>query len=111
MSITVHVLATSRELRRALNAGLQRAPGLLLREDEPGAAEVIVAPVADCPPSRCAMLTSAGARVIILAPVPRETERLQYGLAGAAAYLPMGGDAGPLLAAIRSAAAVPTVSD
>jgi DNA-binding NarL/FixJ family response regulator len=55
---------------------------------------VVVTPVSDCPSERCVELAAEGTRVIILAAIPRESERDRYLEAGAAAYVAMtvGGD-------------------
>lgn len=108
MGIRVHLLATNTDLRKGLLAGLHNAPPeVVVQADGLGGdaldgSDVIVTPVGDCSPARCARLAQTGARVIVLAPVPRESERIQYTLAGAARYLPMSASAGALLEAVTT---------
>ena len=91
-------------LRVALGSRLAGLPGfhVLDRQAEPEPGSVVVAPVGDCPPSCCAKRVTNGMRVVILAPVFRESERSAYLAAGATAYLPMNLDLVELTAAIRA---------
>ena len=108
----LYVVASDRLLRRALLAKLRSAhlEGVVMPERDGwlGAAEsgdMVITPVADCPPERCTELARAGIRVIVLAPIPRDAERQQYLDAGASGYVPMTIDSNDLIAAIRGAVA------
>lgn len=63
---------------------------------------VVVTTVRDAPPQTCADLARQGRSVVVLATVPRESERDLYLRSGAAAYVPMSGVGDQLLEAIRS---------
>lgn len=106
--LELHVVASDALLRRALLAKLRTAhlEGITLPDHDgrlttlaPG--DMVITPVADCPLERCSELARSGVRVIILAPIPRESERQQYLDAGASGYVPMTIDSNDLIAAIR----------
>ncbi|MBI2766086.1 MAG: hypothetical protein HYX53_09270 [Chloroflexi bacterium] len=114
MTTNVQVLASSDALRQGLVRQLRDQPGLAVTGGEPRSAaatrDVLVMPVADCPLARCAELTGAGTRLILLASLPSPREFEAYRRAGAAAYIAMTPGSPDLLSAIRSIAAsgVPT---
>lgn len=106
--MTVHVMTEDVTLRKALTKRLERVAGINVMGGEPlesGEASVIVTTAADFGNERCAQLARLGARVIVLAPVTRERERVDFLKAGAFAYVAMTVDAGLLVAAIRAAEA------
>lgn len=67
--------------------------------------DMLVAPVGDCPVERCAELVRHDVRVIVLTPIPRDSERALYLDAGACAYVPMTIDSSELLLAIEAVVA------
>ena len=95
MAAGVLVLASDPRLRSSLVAAL-RSFGPVGVLDPQGTCEgkglTVVAPSSDCSPGACERLVEAGQRVVILAAVVRENERLRYERAGAAAYVPMAVD-------------------
>ncbi|GAB4330977.1 MAG: hypothetical protein Kow0010_16090 [Dehalococcoidia bacterium] len=105
----VHVVASDPLLRRALIAKLRSAQleGVVMPEHDgrdraPRPGDVVITPAADCDLQRCADLTGAGVRVIILAPIPRESERQHYLGVGASGYVLMTIDSNDLIEAIRT---------
>lgn len=89
---------SDQRLHRALSDLLAGTP-----EGDGTGRTVVVAPAGDCPSDRCAALTAAGCRVIILAPIPRADDQARYAAAGAFAYLPMSIDARSLRSTVRAA--------
>lgn len=61
----------------------------------------MVIPSAELTPGRCRELAAEGPEIVILAAFPRQIDQSSYTAAGAAAYVPMSVDAGPLIEAIR----------
>ena len=118
MVTRIHVIAASAALRHGLVAGLGDLPlisphatALTSRDVSP--ADIVIAPTSDCPPLDCAQLVKSGARVIVLAPIPRESERVTYENAGVSAYIPMTVGTRELLKAIVTAGLerAPAVAD
>lgn len=104
----IHVIAASAALRRGLVAGLGDLPLIrphasALTAHDVSPADIVIAPTSDCPPFDCAELVKGGARVIVLAPIPRESERVTYENAGVSAYIPMTVGTRELLKAIVTA--------
>ena len=108
MAARIHVIAASASLRNGLVAGLGDLPGIsphaaALASGDVSPADIVIAPASDCPPPDCAELVKSGARVIVLAPIPRESERLRYENAGVSAYIAMTVGTQELLKAIVTA--------
>lgn len=106
----VSVWASDSALREALRVALTGFTSVRVlpdlgscRLDEPA---VLVAPSSDCPPEACRRLTSERWRVVILAALPRETDRLAYLGAGATGYIPMTVGLDALCTAISQASLV-----
>lgn len=104
MAVSIHVLSSDPALRNALVSRLERSPGLTIASNGSSPAtpptEIVVVPASECEPERCERLTSKGAYVIVLAAIPRDSERDRYLKAGAVAYVPMAVDSEELLAQI-----------
>jgi len=102
---TVHVKASDALLGRVLQTRLTQHLGGLAEfappDSEPKSG-VVVATSPACKPEECAELVSRGASVVVLAPVPTASEEERYRSAGAAAYLPMVINLGPLYAAVAA---------
>jgi len=102
---TVHVKASDALLGRVLQTRLTQHLGDLAEfappDSEPKSG-VVVATSPACKPEECAELVSRGASVVVLAPVPTASEEERYRSAGAAAYLPMVINLGPLYAAVAA---------
>lgn len=95
-----------RLLRRALLAQLRQEPAFVLRDAADGdgnSSDVVLSTTTDLPTDRCKELVSKGARVIVLAAIPKKDECARYQLAGARAYIPMTADGVSLLKEIREA--------
>ena len=108
MATRIHVIAASVSLRNGLVAGLGDLPGIsphaaALAAGDVSPADIVIAPASDCPPIDCAELVKSGARVIVLAPIPRESERIRYENAGVSAYIAMTVGTQELLKAIVTA--------
>jgi DNA-binding response OmpR family regulator len=106
--MTVHVMTEDLALRQALTGRLERVEGITVDHgslEGETRGKVIVTTAADFGHERCAQLAKDGARVIVLAPVTRERERMDFLNSGAFAYVAMTVDAGLLVAAIRAAEA------
>ncbi|KAA0229431.1 hypothetical protein EDM76_11950 [bacterium] len=104
MGASIHLLTSNTALQKALASRLERSQPPALPGDgvEPSVpADIVVTTASECEPERCERLTARGARVIVLAAIPRDTERERYLRAGAVAYVPMDVDTGKLLAEIR----------
>ncbi len=105
MGASVHVITSDSALQRALASRLERSqppePSEDGADDSARRTEIVVTTASECEPERCERLASRGALVIVLAAIPRDTERERYFRAGAAAYVPMAVDSGELLAEIR----------
>lgn len=104
----VHVITADGALRRALVSRLQNAPDLPVtvlseRPDNghyaPG--EILLIPVTELPIPRCEELARQGLRLIVLAPMPRESDAAHYRDAGAVAYIPMSVDLSLLFNALK----------
>ncbi|MGH2633713.1 MAG: hypothetical protein ACRDG3_09915 [Tepidiformaceae bacterium] len=112
MAVTIHLAVSDASLRRALVSRLVPILGNGLFAGVPPiertirSGDVIVSPAADLSIDDCARLSGRGVHVIILAPLPRPAEEERYAQAGAAGYLPMAVDTGPLVTAIEHAAFV-----
>lgn len=107
--LNVTVCATSGPLRDALTEALGEfavvaSSSSVLPSGEPNPGEIVVAPVSDCTLETCGRLSDLGWRVVVLAPVPREPERVMYLASGATDYVPMTVQSDELLGAIVSAA-------
>jgi hypothetical protein len=104
----LHVLTQDIRLGRALVDLCRDLEGLTIggisRIDAfaPARNALVLTPTTECTTIRCEQLSMGGSRVILLAPVPRDYERLAYIGAGAHAYLPM---------ELRSPALVTTVQE
>ncbi len=108
MPVSVHIATSDPSLRRALTARLERTPGLTLSSSDgteglQQPSDIVISPASDCSPERCAELAVNGVTVIVLAAIPRESERQRYASAAAAAYVPMAVDSQQLLSAIWQA--------
>lgn len=106
---TLHVLTQDVRLGRALIDLCRGVEGLQIGGIEPielftpACGALVVTPTPECTTWRCEQLSSGGSRVILLAPVPRDSERIAYFGAGAHAYLPMELRSNELLATVRQA--------
>jgi hypothetical protein len=87
-------------LRRALVARLGGVDGVECKSVERpecvADARVVVGPAHVVTTDQCAAMAARGVKVVILTPVPTDEEANLYRAAGAAAYLPMLLDLGPL---------------
>ena len=104
----VHILTSDEALRRALLAHIavdERMSVSCVDADTAARGDVVVAPTSDLPLDRCGEISAAGARVIVLAAIPTQSERARYLAAGAFAYMPMAMDTHSLPAQIRKAVA------
>lgn len=103
------ILASNPSLRAGLV--LQLSEGQRIARELPAdphvleCGDVVVAAEQDCPPQRCAILVSHGARVVVLGPLGRPAEVDAYMRAGAFFYLPMGGTAAELRSVVARARA------
>lgn len=74
-------------------AVLNQLHGIVARDFADGVpatpGDVVITTNRECPPETCSELVLSGLQVIVLAAVPRETERVRYAAAGADCYLPM----------------------
>lgn len=70
--------------------------------------DLVITPVADCNIRLCEAAAARGARIVILAALPRKSDQEQYEQAGAAAYLPMDADARQFVASIAEVASEPS---
>lgn len=88
--VVAEVLARDERIRSGLESRLVKA-GFSLEDGDPQGpvARLVIAPVNDCPVDLCASLSARNWKVIILAAIPRDDERLEYIRAGAYAYLQM----------------------
>jgi DNA-binding NarL/FixJ family response regulator len=106
--IRVRLLLSDGLLRHALRARLGPAGFAVCDEGEcaDGAPRgaLLLATTSDLPSDRCAELVGAGAQVVMLAAVPRESERRRFLEAGAVAYVPMSADGEELVRRLRVAA-------
>ena len=102
----IRVETTDRLLRRALLAQLKHAPELQVQAENHQNGhrpEVVVSTTSECPVSKVIELVKDGARVVVLAPVPRDEEQRKYKTAGVSAYLPMTANGESLIREIREA--------
>ena len=86
---TIHLCVGDALLRRALRLSLLSS-GFATVESE-AEADVIITTVNDMALAAVEAEGRRGARILVLAPLPRERERDAYLLAGASAYVPMSG--------------------
>lgn len=111
MARLVHILAAAPGLRAGLRAELGGLPGVALEEHDSAAqlssGDIVIAPVSECSPHRCAELVASGACVIVLAALPTEAERQRYWTTGANAYVPMTPGSTELADAVLAAAEEP----
>ena len=98
----VALLIAHAGLRQALEPFL-RASGFGVVSFAGSPPPVVVTTALDSPATACAELARQGATVVVLATVPRESERALYLGSGAAAYVAMSGVGDQLLRAIRAA--------
>lgn len=87
LDIGVQVVVGDASLRGALAARIARAPGFSVTaqsDDFDGIApgELVLTTPADCSTQQCAELVKNAIHVVLLAPMPRETERVGYAFAG-----------------------------
>lgn len=108
MEAVVRVVSADGALRRALVSRLTNAPGMDVRvqADVPRdwnylRGDIVVIPATEVPPARCQSLAASGIHVIVLAALPRQTERASFLAAGAFAYVTMAVDLSPLTDAIQ----------
>jgi hypothetical protein len=105
----LHVLTHDVRLGRALVDLCRRVEGLQIggiRPVEafaPERASLVLSPTPECTTGICEQIVRGGAKVIVLAPIPRDIERLAYIGAGAHAYLPMELRSNTLLATVSEA--------
>lgn len=113
--LIVDVYSHDTRLRQALVAQLHRAGGVAARpvDGDPWESNLepsscrptaVVGPAKDLTIAICKRLAATGAKVIVLAPVPRDAERRDYAAAGAYAYLEMAVDNRELLTHIAALA-------
>ncbi len=93
MARFVHILAATPGLRAGLRAELASVPGVALEEPNSQApwapGDIVIVPVSECSPRRCAEFIATGVTVIVLAEFPNKAERNLYWTTGASAYIPM----------------------
>lgn len=105
----LHVLTQDVRLGRALVDLCRRVEGLQIGGIRPvdlftpAHGALVLTPTPECTTWHCEKLSTGGSRVILLAPIPRESERIAYFGAGAHAYLPMELRSNELLATVREA--------
>lgn len=105
----LHVLTQDVRLGRALIDLCRSVEGLQIGGIRPvdlftpALGALVVTPTPECTTWRCEQLSSGGSRVILLAPIPRDSERKAYFGAGAHAYVPMDLRSNELLATLRRA--------
>ncbi len=108
--IDIQLLVRDPSVNAALASRIARAPGFLAQVRDAGFAplpgSIILTTPSDCSPVYCAELVRDGVRVVLLAPVPRESDRAAYALAGGH-FIPMQVDTHELFAALREAAGDP----
>lgn len=92
------------QLRARLEAVLGRAVTVLKGLWETGPAEIVVTTTTECSPDECAGLAQSGVAVVVLAALPSHFQERSYRDAGAADYLAMSLDMGPLEGALQSLA-------
>ncbi|MGK2964220.1 MAG: hypothetical protein ACSLFM_01290 [Tepidiformaceae bacterium] len=96
----IRILAASDALRGALAMRLAEARTIAPSVTLDGAMErgdIAVVSALDYPPPACNELVRQGIRVVVLAPVARESDREEFMQAGVYAYLPMAVDADELV--------------
>ncbi len=105
----LHVLTHDVRLGRALVDLCRRVEGLHIGGIRPidafapGESSLVLSPTPECTTGICEQIVRAGAKVIVLAPIPRDNERLAYIGAGAHAYLPMELRSNTLLTTVHEA--------
>ena len=108
VEIGIHLVVGDSALRGALASRISRQAGFQVaaqdgRLNNVSTGDLVLTTPSDCSPAQCGELVRDGVRVVLLAPVPRETDRANYAFAGAR-YIPMLVDTGELFDALLEAA-------
>lgn len=102
----VRILTSDASLAEQLRARLELVLGccvtVLNGLWETAPREIVVTTTTECSPDECAGLTQSGVAVIVLAALPSNFQERSYREAGAADYLAMNLDMGPLAGAVQS---------
>lgn len=102
----IKVYAGNRHLAGALRdslAGVNDTPvSILARLEDASPPGVVLTTAADCSAAACSRLVEAGLDVVVLVVLPSSLDESSYRRAGAAGYLPMGVDLGPLRTMLRA---------
>lgn len=104
----VRILTSDMSLAEQLRARLELLLGcgvtILQGIGETAPQEIVVTTTTECSPDECAGLTQSGVAVVVLAALPSNYQERSYREAGAADYLAMSLDMGPLAGALQSLA-------
>lgn len=104
MRVLTSDAALAEQLCARLGDTLGRAVTVLDAASQTLAREVVVTTTSACSPDECAGLAQSGVSVVVLAALPSNFQEQNYRSAGAADYLPMTLDIGPLADAVLSLA-------
>ena len=104
MRVLTSDIALAEQLCARLGDTLGRAVTILRAANETTPREIVVTTTSACSPDECAGLTQSGVLVVVLAALPSNFQEQNYRSAGAADYLPMTLDIGPLSEAVLSLA-------
>ena len=108
VEIAIHLVVGDSALRNALRSRISRQAGFEVaaqdgRLNNVASGDLVLTTPSDCSPAQCGELVRDGVQVVLLAPVPRETDRANYAFAGAR-YIPMLVNTGELFDVLLEAA-------